>query len=237
MKIIVKFLLSIFDKFTENKINKFLKKIFLNEISVLIDVGSHKGEYILNILNNFKVNKIYAFEPTPNIFFILKKKLSKHKNINFYNYGVGENSGREILNFNMESSSTSINKLNINSKYYKKKYFFLNPLKNKEVTKPIEINIVNLKNFFIDNKIQKVNLLKIDTEGYEYKVLKGLGNEINKIDYIHLEHHFDDMIIKNYKLSDMHSYLLLNNFEKIFKVKMKFRKSFEYIYKNNKVIK
>jgi len=40
------------------------------------------------------------------------------------------------------------------------------------------------------------------------------------------------MIIKNYKLSDIHEYLLNNNFEKIFKIKMKFRKSFEYIYEN-----
>jgi hypothetical protein len=50
MKIIVKFLLSIFDKFTENKINKFLKKNFFNEISVLIDVGKQEGEYILEYI-------------------------------------------------------------------------------------------------------------------------------------------------------------------------------------------
>ena len=49
---------------------------------------------------------------------------------------------------------------------------------------------------------------------------------------IHFEHHFDDMIIKNYNLSDIHNYLLKKGFIKYFKVKMAFRKSFEYIYVN-----
>ena len=89
-----------------------------------------------------------------------------------------------------------------------------------------------MANFINKKKIDKIDLLKIDTEGYEFKIIKGLGESISKIKVIHLEHHFDDMIIKNYKLSDIHNYLKRNNFIKIFKIKMKFRKSFEYIYKN-----
>ena len=76
-------------------------------------------------------------------------------------------------------------------------------------------------------------MLKIDTEGYELKVLLGLGNKIKKINYIHFEHHFDDMIIKNYNLSNIHNHLKKIILKK-FKVKMKFRKSFEYIYENQK---
>ena len=88
-----------------------------------------------------------------------------------------------------------------------------------------------------ENQIEKIDLLKIDTEGFEYKVLLGLENKLKKTKLIHFEHHFDDMIIKKYKFKDINNLLLKNNFKKIFKIKMKFRKSFEYIYKNNKVIK
>ena len=84
----------------------------------------------------------------------------------------------------------------------------------------------------IEQKIKTIDLLKIDTEGYEFKVLKGLGKYIANIRFIHFEHHFDDMIIKNYNLTEIHNYLKKNNFKKVFKVKMKFRKSFEYIYEN-----
>ena len=58
MKILVKFILDLFDTITEIKTTKFLKKILSNDINVLIDVGSHKGEYISNIIKNFKYNKI-----------------------------------------------------------------------------------------------------------------------------------------------------------------------------------
>jgi len=39
-------------------------------------------------------------------------------------------------------------------------------------------------------------------------------------------------IIKNYNLTDIHSYLKKKGFIKFFKIKMKFRKSFEYLYIN-----
>jgi FkbM family methyltransferase len=232
MKILVKFILDLFDITTEIKIKKFFKKIFLNKINIIIDVGSHKGEYIFNIIKNFHYNKIYCFEPNPKIFNILKKKISKKQNIELNNIGVGNIEGSEILNENLESSSTSINQLNTSSKYFKKKYFFLNPFQNKSITKPIKIKITTLGNFIETQDIKSIDLLKIDTEGYELKVIEGLGKEIKKIKYIHFEHHFDDMIIKNYNLSNIHDYLKKNNFKKIFKVKMKFRKSFEYIYEN-----
>ena len=59
MKLFVKFVLDLFDKQTEKKINFFLKKIFIQEIPVLIDVGSHKGEYIENILNTMVTKLIF----------------------------------------------------------------------------------------------------------------------------------------------------------------------------------
>ena len=82
--------------------------------------------------------------------------------------------------------------------------------------------------------ISKIDLLKIDTEGYEYNVLKGLKKNHQIIKLIYFEHHYDDMIIKNYKFGDIHQILKKYGFEKIFKTKMLFRKSFEYIYENKK---
>ena len=44
------------------------------------------------------------------------------------------------------------------------------------------------------------------------------------------EHHYDNMIIKNYKFRDINQLLKQNNFYQIYKYKMPFRKTFEYIY-------
>tara|TARA_B100001964_G_scaffold227345_1_gene277161 strand:- start:124 stop:831 length:708 start_codon:yes stop_codon:yes gene_type:complete len=232
MGYILKILLNIFDYFTLQKVMKKIEFLIGKNFSTLVDVGSHHGEYILSIKKKFNIKEIYGFEPNPIAFEILKKNIINLSGINIYNYGIADTEEDKILNQNIESSSSSINSLNKNSKYYKKKYFLFNFLNLKKVSNSIKIKAINLAKFIDEKKIDKIDLLKIDTEGYEFKVIKGLGKNISKIKLIHLEHHFDDMIIKNYKLSDIHNYLKNNNFIKIFKIKMKFRKSFEYIYKN-----
>ena len=50
------------------------------------------------------------------------------------------------------------------------------------------------------------------------------------------EHHYDNMIIKNYTFRDINNYLKINNFNQIYKSKMPFRKTFEYIYKREELI-
>ena len=45
------------------------------------------------------------------------------------------------------------------------------------------------------------------------------------------EHHYHDMLVKNYSFSDIHNLLKKNHFKQIYKYKMPFRKTFEYVYK------
>ena len=129
---------------------------------------------------------------------------------------------------------TQINK---NSNYYKKKIKILNLLNfEKKLIQPTKIKTITLNKFIKENNIKNIDVLKIDTEGYEYKVLNGTKEQLNKVKYIYFEHHFDDMLIKGYTLSDIHNYLAKRGFEKKFKLKMFFRKSFEYIYFNKNKI-
>ena len=79
-------------------------------------------------------------------------------------------------------------------------------------------------------KIDKIDLLKIDTEGYELNVIKGFGENIDTVKVIIFEHHFDIMIKKNYSYSDINKYLVNKGFHLVYKFKMPFRKTFEYIY-------
>ena len=78
--------------------------------------------------------------------------------------------------------------------------------------------------------------MKIDTEGYELEILLGLENKIQLIDIIMFEHHYDSMIQKGYKFADINKLLIKNHFNKIYKSRMPFRKTFEYIYKKKELI-
>ena len=80
--------------------------------------------------------------------------------------------------------------------------------------------------------IESIDLLKIDTEGYELNILKGLNLSYDRVKLIYFEHHYDDMILKNYKFRDINKLLANYGFKKIMKNKMLFRKSFEYLYEN-----
>ena len=57
-----------------------------------------------------------------------------------------------------------------------------------------------------------------------------------KAKFIFFEHHYDNMLIKNYTFLNINELLKKNNFIKIYKSKMPFRKTFEYIYVNQSKI-
>ena len=234
MSIVVS-LLNVFDIKTEIKLHNKFQELLGKEINQVIDVGAHRGEFIIKYCKKNNVKNAISFEPNPEIFKMLHSKtreLRKKKILQIFNFGIGSEKTNKILNINLDSASSSINNLNKNSDYFKKKYRILNLFKNKEVSKPLKIQIINLDLLLEDLKIKHVDLLKIDTEGYEFNILKGITNNLHNVKAIYFEHHFDDMIMKDYKLSDIHNFLKKNNFKKFFKVKMSFRKSFEYIYYN-----
>ena len=239
-KYITLIILKIFDYYHNKKIINFLKKK-ITHINILFDIGAHKGESISFFINNFKVNYIYSFEPSLNNYNELKKNIfnynKRFKKINFkiYNYGFGEKKTDLTLNQTTESSSSTFNKINIDSKYYNKKILYLKANKRSFFKETLS-KLDTLDNFFLENKISSVDLIKLDTEGYEYFILKGFVKNFHKVKFIIFEHHYDDMLIKNYTFLSINDLLKKNNFAKIYKSKMPFRKTFEYIYVNQSKI-
>ena len=112
--------------------------------------------------------------------------------------------------------------------------FFLQGSKNNNFFQEIEVEQIKLSDYIKKNKIASIDFLKIDTEGYEYEVLVGTEEALSKINIVLFEHHYDDMIKKNYNFSDIHNFLKKNNFDQLYKSKMPFRKTFEYIYINKR---
>lgn len=237
MKIFFKIFIYLIDLNHKNKIVSFLKKKLPNKSLKIIDVGAHHGETVKLFIKNFKIEKIFCYEASKNNFLKLKKKILslKHKKIDIkiFNLGIGDRKKIVLFNQISESSSSTFSKINFNSQYFKKKNNILKFFFGKdyiETSYSVELN--TLKEQMTKNNLEIVDLLKIDTEGYEFEVIKGLKEKIRKVNFIYFEHHFDQMILKNYTLSDVHKYLENEGFKKILKLKMPFRKTFEYIYAN-----
>ena len=230
-------LLNVFDFFYKKKIIRFLKKNDLINIDIFFDIGAHKGESINFFLKEIKVKKIISFEASPINFEFLKKKknyyIKKFPNINIKieNIALGSENKNILFKQFDESSSSTFSRINKQSKYFKRKYNILNFLSKEEIFKSFNLKIQTLDNYMEINNLKKIDFIKIDTEGYEYEILKGLRDKMNNVGIIMIEHHYDDMIKKNYTFRDINALLKVNSFAQIYKSKMPFRKTFEYIYK------
>ena len=239
IKFITLKILKIFDLYYQLKIFKFLKKKNLNKFEFFFDVGAHRGESINLFLENFNISNIYSFEASPINFKVLEKNIKKFekKYINtkifIENYALGKDNNTIVMKQLNESSSSTINRINTNSKYFKKKSLFFKWNKEKFFSE-IEINQITLNDYIKRHNIPKIDFIKIDTEGWELNVIKGLEDQLHKTSLIMFEHHYDNMIVKDYKFRDIHKFLKNNNFSQIYKYKMAFRKTFEYIYKRDK---
>ncbi len=229
-------ILSFFDFYYQKKLFSFLKNRGYRNFNFLFDIGAHHGESIKLFLSNFKIKNIYSFEASNENFKILQKNTKKLQkkfddvNISIENFAVGDEEKIVKMKQMSESSSSTINSYNVKSKYFKKKSLFLFSSKNQNFFSEINVQQVSLSNYINEKNIKKIDFIKIDTEGYEYYVLKGLQNQFQKTKLILFEHHYDNMLIKNYKFTDIHNFLLENNFKQIYKYKMAFRKTFEYVY-------
>ena len=156
------------------------------------------------------------------------------KKIFLFNFGLSSGYEKKDLKVFEDTSSSTFNKINTNTNYYARKKRFLSFFSNELKFKSLNSNLIPLSDLILKNNINQIDILKIDTEGYEFKVLKGIqDNQFKFIRYIYFEHHYDLMIKKDYKFYDINKLLKKNNFKKKYKLRMKYRKSFEYIYENS----
>ena len=193
------------DKYHHKRIVKFLEKY---KIYKLIDVGSHKGEFLKNFLKFKNIKIAYAFEPQVEIFKILNKNLNKYKNIIKHNIALDSKIGKKKIYINKLSSTSTLSTINKKSLYLKIKKLLLQ--NNGSSSRGYIVKTSTFDEFFKKNDLKDV-LLKIDVEGFEYNVLLGSKKLIHKIKFIIIEKQFYNLH-KGYNFNLSHKFLLKNNF-------------------------
>ena len=151
--------------------NLIAKEFFEKEIECILDVGANIG-YQSSFYNKFFGNKIkiHSFEPHPISYYFLEKNLSSFDNIRLYNFALGNENKEDYMSIpgyeshrlsNLGTMSIGQNSNNLKAKILIKKFDSLT------------ISLEQFKSIYI----------KIDVEGYEDNVLKGmlnfLHNDIN----------------------------------------------------------
>ncbi len=165
----------------------FLNRLFLKgKPLVIFDVGANEGNYAKIIRDYSKESKIYCFEPHPKTFEKLKKNTSG-LNVTLVNKGCG--SKKEHCEFFDYSNSDGTSHATL----YKGVIEELHRGKSSKVN----VDIIPLDYYIESEKINRINLLKIDVEGAELSAIMGAKKTIqkNKVDLIQFE--FNSMNIKS----------------------------------------
>jgi FkbM family methyltransferase len=175
----------------KNYDKKIINKLNLLNIKpeIIFDIGCHVGEQTELFLRSFSsINRIYCFEPQKDIFRIFKNKFINNSKIVPINKACSDKNTFCNFNILLHKRSSTLEKNNFNSFYYKiktsivlKKNIFSMMTREKKrgggsgavlLDKQVRVKTVTLDKYFL----KKVDLLKIDVEGDEYKIL----NSVNK---------------------------------------------------------
>ncbi len=175
------------DDFQASGEDHFLLKLQESgKIHTIVDVGANTEAYGVNY---FPDATIFALEPHPETF----KKLvanPKNKNVRCFNLGLSDKSGKAQLwdyadhaakkHLQLTSQLSSLHREVIESLH-------------QQPAKSFVVQLTALDEFAKKQKISQIDLLKIDTEGFEYQVLMGAKKLIaqKKIKIIQFE--FNEM--------------------------------------------
>lgn len=181
-----------------------------NKINTVFDVGPRTDLTYFNIKKNCSY---HLFEPNCEFVKELKKQifLSRDNRIILNEYGLSDRKENNCV-------------------YYKKSQsFIMNPVFHGKDVSGKSYSLRRLDDYVIENKILKIDFLKIDTEGLDYKVMMGGAKTIkNKVSYIQFEYwdgvkKFVDLLKNEFNLYLMMEPVLLKYILEQAKLKMTYK--------------
>lgn len=155
------------------EISEFLKKIIVNDF-VIFDIGANLGQYSIRLSQYASEGKIVSVEPVYDNYMCLLKLKKKYRlnNLECRNYAVSDYIGKGTLYIPVIENDIE---LDTRATIDKENYYFNYPNYKTQNVKVITINYL-----FNSLKLNRIDIIKSDTEGNDNKVLLGSLDLIKK---------------------------------------------------------
>lgn len=162
----------------EEKIHEYLQKD-KKDVRIILVIGAYLGFEIKKLLKNFPNSEVYAFEPNPIYFAELSKKYSDSNRVFLFQISISEREGTTLYYNNTGDGTGSL--LELNS--YSKEIYGLIP------TTSIVVTTTTLDAWCKAQfgQIPNVDLIWIDVQGAENKVISGGGETLSKTQSVFIE--------------------------------------------------
>jgi len=179
-----------------------LKHMDLPNDAVIFDIGANIGLFTLFVKEKYPHAKIYAFEPCPHIFHVLCQNTKPYiEDVHVFNDAISDTVQKNLFHYYQDFSVIS----SFHAHQTKDAEIIFQGMGGTEETKPeyhhvIEKRLKRLNSYecesttismmIKENKIPRIDLLKIDVEGHEWQVLQGIEiNDWHKIMDLRIEVH------------------------------------------------
>jgi FkbM family methyltransferase len=128
----------------------------INSQDIVLDIGAQVGIFSVFASKFAKEGKIFSFEPVPENFEGLKEniRINDSKNITPLQVAISDRKGTKNLFISENSGGHS----------------FYESI-SRGSGKKVKVSTISLNDFIKENKIKKVDYLKMDCEGAEYSIL------------------------------------------------------------------
>jgi FkbM family methyltransferase len=177
---------------------KKIKKI-LPDNPVILEAGAYDGNDTIKMASIWPGSIIYAFEPVPDIFKILRSKTSSFSNIKIYNTALSDTTGEQqiFISSGRSNASSSLLAPKLHIEIHPDVHF-----NQKALAQTITIN-----DFVRAEQIETLDFIWLDIQGMEIQVLQNSLNSLSKIKAILLEVNFIETYHQCFLFEDAKSWL------------------------------
>lgn len=166
-------------RYPDSGLSRRIKLLKQAQINLVFDVGANKGQYAIEIRKLGFKGKIISFEPLKDAFRELERKAIRTKDWQAVNMGIGDFDGETIINVAANSFSSSVLEM---------LPAHLESAPDSEFIKKENIKIKRIDSVINDySKPFDHIFLKIDTQGFEKKIMDGALNSLEKIHAVQME--------------------------------------------------
>lgn len=187
------------------RISKVILKKYLPGNPVIIDCGSYDGSDSIELFKIFEEATIYAFEPVNELYKRLIENTKAYNNISCHPIALADKIGTMDFYISEGGSDASSSLLEPRD--------HLNDHPDTFFSNKVSVTTNTLDNWAIENGIKKVDMLWLDMQGFELKMLKASQVILSTVSVIHTEVSTKETYKEAAQYNDLRSFLEAKGFK------------------------